>query len=95
MRRLYNARRTLLLQGLAAELPWAQAVAPEGCGLQLCVALPQGQGERLTRAAARLGVITPGLHSLRQPLDAWLLGFAALRPDEIEAALTRLARLRP
>jgi len=86
-------RRQALLAGLARHLPQARPVAPQACGLQLCVALPPGTEESCSRRAAARGVQTPRLSALCSGprLEGWLLGFAALRPEEIEAALMRLA----
>jgi GntR family transcriptional regulator/MocR family aminotransferase len=97
MRAQVGERRQALLEGLARHLPWAQPVAPQACGLQVCVALPSGQEVDLSRQAARLGVQTPSLAALcaLAPLEGWLLGFAALRPEEIGAALRRLGGIQP
>ncbi len=86
-------RRQALLAGLARHLPRARPVAPQACGLQLCVALPPGEEKSWSRRAAARGVQTPRLSLLcsNPRLEGWLLGFAALRPEEIEAALERLA----
>jgi hypothetical protein len=61
------------------------------------VALPRGREPALTRAAARLGVATPGIAGLfgsRARMDGWSLGFAALPDDAIVEGVRRLARLR-
>lgn len=95
MRQLYRSRRDALLKCLAQKLPWAQALNPAG-GLQLGVALPKGSEVHLTRQAMALGIATPSLGALYQTagqVDGWLLGFAALQPDEIEAAVDALAGL--
>jgi GntR family transcriptional regulator/MocR family aminotransferase len=97
MRQLYRSRRDLLLQCIAKKLPWAEPLNSSG-GLQLSVKLPRGTEQRLTRQASALGIATPSLSSLyaaHAPGDGWLLGFAALQPAEIEAAVRQLAKLKP
>ncbi|QDL53077.1 PLP-dependent aminotransferase family protein [Rhodoferax aquaticus] len=97
MRQLYRSRRDVLLDCLAEKLPWAQALNPAG-GLQLGVALPKGREVQLTRQAAALGIATPSLGALYQTagqVDGWLLGFAALQPEEIKAAVDALAHITP
>ncbi|WP_374436461.1 PLP-dependent aminotransferase family protein, partial [Inhella sp.] len=93
MRTRVAERRQALLAGLARYLPQARPVAPQACGLQLCVALPLGQEAAWSRHAAARGVQTPRLSALCSgtPLEGWLLGFGALLPEEIKAALQRLA----
>jgi len=97
MRHLYHERRDLLLSEIARCLdPWCRPVVT-AAGLQLTVTLPRGLEGPLTRAAARAGVVTPGLGELflsRPRLDGWLLGFAALREAEILEGVRRLATLR-
>ena len=96
MRRLYHQRRDLLLAEIRRRLdPWCRPIGA-GAGLQLTVALPRGREPALTRAAARLGVVTPGVAGLfesRAKMDGWLLGFSALRDEAIIAGVRRLARL--
>lgn len=98
MRLLYASRRALLLERLhAARLDWL-APQPGAGGLQLAAHLPAGREQACTRAAARLGLATPSLSALymgARKQDGWLLGYAALRNDEIIAAVDRLAQLRP
>ena len=96
MRQLYRSRRDLLLDLVAHKLPWAQALNSTG-GLQISVTLPPGSEAHLSRQAAALGIATPSLSSLySQPAtaDGWLLGYAALQPAEIEAAVTALSTLK-
>lgn len=96
MRRLYRSRRDLLLQALATHCPWAQPLPCHG-GLQLGVQLPPGSERQLTEQAAARGIATPRmgpLHMRTPALDGWLLGFAALLPEEIQAAAARLGTLR-
>ena len=99
MRQLYRSRRDLLLVEVQEKLGHFATPQPAGGGLQLSVWLPPGQESALTQQAQRLGVVTPGLTaqyqtpSLRR--DGWLLGFSALTPGEIRAAVERLTRISP
>jgi len=96
MRQLYRSRRDVLLEQITRHLPWAQPLNSSG-GLQLSVTLPPGTEAALTRQASALGIATPSLSSLYtgpQAQDGWLLGFAALTPAEIEAAVSQLAKLK-
>jgi GntR family transcriptional regulator / MocR family aminotransferase len=97
MRRLYRQRRDLLLSEIARRLdPWCRPLGT-AAGLQMTVTLPRGREAALTRAAARAGVVTPGVGGLflsRQRLDGWVLGFAALREPEIVEGVRRLATIR-
>jgi GntR family transcriptional regulator/MocR family aminotransferase len=97
MRLLYASRRELLLARLhAARLDW-MTPQPGAGGLQLAVHLPAGREEECTRLAARAGVATPSLSALymgARKQDGWLLGYAALRNEEIIAAVDKLAALR-
>ncbi len=96
MRQLYRSRRDLLLDLVARKLPWATPRNSTG-GLQISVTLPPGSEAHLTRQAAALGIATPSLSSLHsQPAmaDGWLLGYAALQPAEIEAAVAALSSLK-
>ncbi|WP_391581040.1 MocR-like pyridoxine biosynthesis transcription factor PdxR [Serratia liquefaciens] len=99
MRQLYRSRRDLLLAEVQEKLGHFATPQPAGGGLQLSVWLPPGQESALTQHAQRLGVVTPGLTaqyqtpSLRR--DGWLLGFSALTPGEIRAAVERLTRILP
>ncbi|MDD5029762.1 MAG: PLP-dependent aminotransferase family protein, partial [Rhodoferax sp.] len=97
MRQLYRSRHNLLLELIDRKLPWALPLNSTG-GLQLSLMLPAGSEPSLTRQAAERGILTPSLsalHSRPGTGDGWLLGFAALQPAEIEAALTTLAKLKP
>jgi GntR family transcriptional regulator / MocR family aminotransferase len=96
MRRLYHHRRDLLLSEIDERLPWCRPFGT-AAGLQLSVSLPEGRESALTQAAARAGVITPGVAGLfvsGPRFDGWLLGFASLRDDEIVEGVRRLATLR-
>jgi len=96
MRQLYRSRRDLLLELITHKLPWAQPLDSSG-GLQLSVTLPAGSEPNLTRQATERGIATPSLsalHSRPGMGDGWLLGFAALQPAEIEAAVAALSQLK-
>lgn len=97
MRQLYRSRRDVLMELITRHLPWAQPLNSSG-GLQLSVTLPPGSELQLTRQATARGIATPSLSSLYDgpaTLDGWLLGFAALQPAEIEAAIVQMAKLKP
>ncbi len=68
--------------------------------MQLAVKLPVGEEQWLSQQAQKLGVVTPRLSPLylpdgtyQAPVDGWLLGYAALTPLEITAAVDRLAQI--
>lgn len=97
MRQLYRSRRDLLLDLIASKLPWASPLNSTG-GLQLSVRLPRANEALLTAQAVQRGIATPSLSALyasTAKVDGWLLGFAALQPAEIEAAVTQLGHLQP
>ncbi|KAB7895869.1 aminotransferase class I/II-fold pyridoxal phosphate-dependent enzyme [Rouxiella sp. S1S-2] len=102
MRQLYQSRRDHLLAQINQKLSHWMQPQPAAGGLQLSVRLPHGQEEPLTQQALKLGVITPGLSALYLPQtpiesatrDGWLLGFSALTPAEITAAIDRLTRIK-
>lgn len=92
MRQLYGSRRELLIEQINQRLtPW---ITPfdSGGGLQLTVKLAQDEAQ-LTARAAQIGLLLPRLSPLyagppRQ--QGWLLGYAALTPDEIVAGCDKL-----
>lgn len=97
MRQLYRSRRDVLLDALHTQVPWARPMPSVG-GLQVGVMLPPGTEAALTRQAAARGIATPSLSALYQgahKVDGWLLGFAALQPEEIRTAVQTLAQLDP
>ncbi|QNM97072.1 MocR-like pyridoxine biosynthesis transcription factor PdxR [Chitinimonas koreensis] len=96
MRQLYRGRRDALLEAIGGKLPWLTA-QPNTGGLQLAATLPPDWEAPLSRQAAALGIATPSLSALYggpAAQDGWLLGYAALTPEEIAAAVDGLATLR-
>jgi len=96
MRKLYAARRDILLAALAKHLDGiVTALRPQG-GLQIpCLLHPGWSEEQTLRQAARAGIRLLGLSALyagEAKQAGWLLGYAALAPHEIEAAVLRLAQ---
>jgi GntR family transcriptional regulator/MocR family aminotransferase len=97
MRQLYRGRRDALLQSLHTHLPWAEPLDSRG-GLQMAVRLPPSSEQPLTRGAAQHGITTPSLGALYHSstrTEGWRLGFAALSPQAIEAAVLTLSTLDP
>ncbi|WP_256852709.1 PLP-dependent aminotransferase family protein [Pantoea sp. Fr+CA_20] len=96
MRQLYHSRRDRLLEQLAQRLtPWLRPF-PCPAGLQTTVALVQGDDAALTLQATKVGLLLPRLSPLygdSAPQQGWILGFAALTPDEIVAGCDKLVRL--
>jgi len=100
MRQLYHSRRDHLLEQIKAKLSdWITPQSTAG-GMQLAVKLPAGEEQWLSQQAQKLGVATPRLSPLylpdsayQAPVDGWLLGYAALTPLEITAAVDRLAQI--
>lgn len=92
MRQLYRSRREQLIEQINQRLtPW---ITPfdSGGGLQLTVKLAQNEAQ-LTARAAQIGLLLPRLSPLyagpaRQ--QGWILGYAALTPDEIVAGCDKL-----
>lgn len=94
MRQLYHSRRDRLLEQIEQRLsPWITPIASGG-GLQITVKLKGQQNEaRLTAMAAHRGLLLPRLSPLYAgpaSQQGWMLGFAALTPDEIVAGCDRL-----
>ena len=96
MRQLYHSRRDRLLEQINTRLqPWLKPLQSSG-GLQLTVALHQGEEAQLTQQAREIGLLLPRLSPLyadSQPQPGWLLGFAALTPGEIVSACDKLVTL--
>lgn len=91
MRQLYHSRRDLLLAQIEQRLsPWMAPIA-RGGGLLITVTLQQQAPQRearLTTLAAQRGLLLPRLSPLYAgPVaqQGWIVGFAALTPDEIVA----------
>jgi GntR family transcriptional regulator/MocR family aminotransferase len=99
-RQLYHSRRDHLLHQIKQKISWLTPQVAAG-GLQLAAQLPAGQEAYLSALAAQAGVETPRLSPLfftaagatSQHQDGWMLGFSALTPAEITAAVNRLASL--
>ena len=94
MRRLYRARRAVLLDALARELPGLATPGPSEAGLYLHVVLAAGLDETTVaeRAAARgVGVYPAGPYFVR-PVErpGLVLGYSALTEDAIVEGIRRL-----
>jgi GntR family transcriptional regulator/MocR family aminotransferase len=97
-RQLYHSRRDHLLEQIRQKIEWLRPQIAAG-GLQLAARLPAGQEQYFSELAGRAGIETPRLSPLffgntGQHQDGWLLGFSALTPAEITAAVNRLASLK-
>jgi GntR family transcriptional regulator/MocR family aminotransferase len=96
MRRLYQQRRTALLDGLSQHLHGLTTWRDSGAGLHLMLTLrPEIAEERAVRRAAEAGVgvgRTAPCWVGEPQYGALLLGYAALPADRIDAGLRRLAR---
>ncbi|CAO96209.1 MocR-like pyridoxine biosynthesis transcription factor PdxR [Erwinia tasmaniensis] len=96
MRQLYASRRNLLIDELNNKLAHRLSLFPHQGGLQLTVALRAGGERRLTQQALQHELLLPRLSPLyrQQPAqEGWMLGFSALQPAELIAAVNKLARL--
>lgn len=96
MRKLYSSRREHLLSALEKQLAGRVEVLSHSSGLQLTVMLPGGEEARLTQAGLASGLLLPRLSPLYAgppQQSGWLLGFSALQPADIGAAVEKLARL--
>lgn len=95
MRQLYHSRRDRLLEQIEQRLsPWITPIASSG-GLQLTVKVQQDEA-RLTALAAQQGLLLPRLSPLYAgpaSRQGWMLGFAALTPEEIATGCAKLAKL--
>lgn len=94
MRQLYHARRDAFVASFNRHmLPFATPLAPAG-GLQMASKLRPGIDERMTsQRALAVGIELPTLRRLYlgPGEDGWLMGYAALTPDQIETAMQKLA----
>ena len=99
MRALYAARQQALLDAARLRLDGVLEVQPDEAGLHLVAHLAPDLSARMddreaSNRAARAGVVAPALSSyfLSAPRSIGLmLGYAAVREDEIEAGVERLA----
>jgi len=93
MKKLYAARRHLLLE-LLEECPAGTVrVFPSEGGLQLAIEYLKGDTSAITAAASRKGVVLTELAPLcltSPPVNGWIIGFAALSPYVIRQAVTLL-----
>ncbi len=100
MRKLYAARRSIMLDMIGKHLGGVvTALRPPG-GLQIPCLLHDGWSEGKTiQQAASAGIQLSGLSRLyagEQKKQGWLLGYASLTAFEIETAMLRLANtLKP
>lgn len=95
MRQLYHARRDAFVMSFERHLkPFATPLIPAG-GLQVACRLNKGMNELDTTQRARAaGIELPTLSRLflnPNSEPGWLMGFAALTPDDIEHAMQKLA----
>ncbi|MDP8921860.1 MAG: PLP-dependent aminotransferase family protein [Chloroflexota bacterium] len=96
MRRVYRARRAILLDALARELGGIAEPGPSEAGLYVLVRLAPGVDEMaVARRAAQLGVaVYPAAPYYAHLVDrpGLVLGYAALDEAQIAAGIRRLAR---
>jgi GntR family transcriptional regulator/MocR family aminotransferase len=95
MRQLYHARRDAFVTSFERHLkPFATPLIPAG-GLQVACRLNEGMNElETTKRALAAGIELPTLSRLfinPKSEPGWLMGFAALTPDDIEHAMQKLA----
>ena len=97
-RRLYRARRDALIEALALRLPHWQPIGI-AAGLHLVVRLPSGTDDvRLQETLAAAGVHAPALSTYSHTASGYpglVLGYAALAPDRLRAAVERIAGYSP
>ncbi|WP_033293772.1 PLP-dependent aminotransferase family protein [Amycolatopsis jejuensis] len=93
-RRLYRARRDALIEALAERLPQWQPVGI-AAGLHLVVRLPDGTDDlQLQENLAAASVYAPALSTYSHAAPRYpglVLGYAALPPDRLRAAVERIA----
>jgi len=97
MRKLYAARRNVLLESIDKHLGRiVTALRPEG-GLQIpCLLQPGWSEEKTIRQAAMAGIQLLGLSQLyagENKQQGWLLGYASLATHEIEMSVLRLSNV--
>jgi GntR family transcriptional regulator/MocR family aminotransferase len=98
MRRLYSARRALLIESLRRRFGSSLTVLGSDAGLHLTLALPDGVDDAaLASETLARGVITRplSLYSLRRPppMRGLLLGYGSVASDELAPALEIVARV--
>ncbi|MBT0730954.1 PLP-dependent aminotransferase family protein [Rosenbergiella nectarea] len=93
MKKLYAARRRLLIELLEKCPEDTLRLFPSEGGLQLAVEYLKGNTSAITAAAGRKGLVLTELAPLcltSPPINGWILGFAALTPQAIHRAVTLL-----
>jgi GntR family transcriptional regulator/MocR family aminotransferase len=102
MRRLYKPRRDALVSALERHLGHAGAVHGGSAGMHLAFQLHDEHldDQALSAAALALGVIAPALgkHAIGKRANGWngfLLGYAQVPEEQIEALVKTLARVLP
>lgn len=97
MRTRYAERRARLLRGIARHVGAGLEILPAQGGMQVAARLPAGTDDvGVAAATARAGLVTPPLSVLHlgAPRTSGLfLGFAGVPEREIDAGVTRLARV--
>jgi GntR family transcriptional regulator/MocR family aminotransferase len=96
MRKVYAERQAALAESLRARLGGAVTVPSDPAGLHLAVGLKDARDEAVSAAAAALDLVARPLSAYyRNPVNApqgLVLGFGGIEADEIDPAVTRLAR---
>jgi GntR family transcriptional regulator/MocR family aminotransferase len=96
MRKVYAERQAALAESLRARLGGAVTVPSDPAGLHLAVGLKDARDEAVSAAAAALDLVARPLSAYyRNPVNATqglVLGFGGIEADEIDPAVTRLAR---
>ena len=93
MKKLYAARRRLLIELLEKCPENTLRLFPSEGGLQLAVEYLKGSTSAITAAAGRKRLVLTELAPLcltSPPINGWILGFAALTPQAIRQAVTLL-----
>ncbi len=97
MRTLYAERRSRLLRAITRQVRGGLDVLPAQGGMQVAALLPPGTDDVAVAAAtARAGLVTPPLSVLHlgaSRVSGLFLGFAGVPEREIDAGVTRLARV--
>jgi len=93
MKKLYAARRALLIELLKKCPTDTVRLLPSEGGLQLAIEYLRGSTSAITAAASRKGLVLAELAPLcltTPVINGWILGFAALNPQAIRQAVTLL-----